>query len=218
MVSSSSPASSSIVSPDAITLSPDSKKIFAYFAEWSIYDRQFNPDMIQANKITHLMYAFMVPNPSQSDFDVLTAHNPHPIKPYLNTLPEGTLTTHDVWAARQKTFDGHNGIIGYLQHLKLKYPHLKIIISVGGWTMSWNFSHIAANPVTRSTFARSTAAFLTKHGFDGVDIDWEYVGVKGADYNFVDPVNDPPNFIKLLAEIRMEFDKVFEIILGSITS
>lgn len=61
-----------------------------------------------------------------------------------------------------------------LQHLKKKHPHLKTMISVGGWTWSKNFSNAAASEDSRVKFAESVRRFILENGFDGVDLDWEY--------------------------------------------
>ena len=92
-----------------------------------------------------------------------------------------------------------------LRTLKEKHPHLKTLISVGGWTDSTGFYETARTPASRETFARSAAAFAKQHGFDGVDIDWEYPGGGGADKGLGSP-HDTPNFTALLGELRKQLD------------
>src|SRR5688500_10221178 len=92
-----------------------------------------------------------------------------------------------------------------LRELKEKHPHLKTLISVGGWTDSGGFYDTARTPETRETFARSAAAFAKRHGFDGVDIDWEYPGGGGHDKGKGGP-EDTKNFTALLAELRKHLD------------
>jgi len=58
---------------------------------------------------------------------------------------------------------------------------VKILMSVGGWTFSQNFSDVARTPEARERFARSCVAFMERHGFDGIDLDWEYPGGDGWD-------------------------------------
>ena len=117
------------------------KVVFGYFSEWSIYDRQFSVDMIRAKQLTHIVYAFMLPNPSQTDFNTLSSNYPFPPKPYYNppTIPEGKITYHDEYAATQN--------ISKLKTLKSMYPSIKILISIGGWTLSWTLSKVVADPV-----------------------------------------------------------------------
>src|SRR5689334_4236205 len=57
-----------------------------------------------------------------------------------------------------------------LRELKRKYPQIRTLISVGGWGGSSPFSDMAFTEAGRKTFAESCAAFVNKHGFDGVDI------------------------------------------------
>jgi GH18 family chitinase len=202
LASSSPPAAN--ISP--ISVNQSAKKIFGYFPEWGIYSKEFTVDKIPAEKITHLMYAFMVAQPSKADYDLLKANYAFPINPYNESIPEGTLTTHDKWAALEKPNGGYLGNIGALKALKAKYPHLKVIISVGGWSLSWNLSKIIGNPSLRTRLIQSATEFIVAHGFDGLDLDWEFVGVKGPAYNYVDEVNDGMNLLKFMKELRAEFD------------
>lgn len=62
-----------------------------------------------------------------------------------------------------------------ITELKTKNPQLKVVLSVGGWTLSKNFSDIAANPRSREQFALSAKQLMLKYKeLDGIDIDWEY--------------------------------------------
>ncbi len=65
-----------------------------------------------------------------------------------------------------------------LNDLKKKYPALKVLISIGGWESSGNFSTVAANANTRKIFAQQCINFCKRYNFDGVDIDWEFPGFK----------------------------------------
>src|SRR5206468_11387041 len=65
--------------------------------------------------------------------------------------------------------------------LKQKHPQLRTLISIGGWGGSGEFSDVALTDASRATFAASCAVFVSRHGFDGVDIDWEYPVSGGPD-------------------------------------
>ncbi len=61
-----------------------------------------------------------------------------------------------------------------LQALKVRYPQLKTLISVGGGGTSAAFSQAAATDESRGRLVQSCVAFMQAHGFDGIDLDWEY--------------------------------------------
>jgi len=175
-------------------------KIFGYYSEWSIYSRKFFVENIPVNNLTHIVYAFMLPNPSQTDYDILKNNNistPLPYRPPPG-VPEGTLVFHDEYA-------GNKNIVK-LKKLKQDNPHIKIIISIGGWSLSWTFSKIAADITLRKNFIKSSVNFIIQHDFDGIDIDWEFVGKQGIGFNYVDKINDKPNFLQMLKEFREEMD------------
>ncbi|WP_062350191.1 glycosyl hydrolase family 18 protein [Bacillus kwashiorkori] len=93
-----------------------------------------------------------------------------------------------------------------LKALKKKYPHLKTMLSVGGWGGSANFSEAASTEENRTTFANSIAEFLVKYGFDGIDLDWEYPVTGGGTGTKPNPA-DKENFPLLLAKIREVLDE-----------
>jgi chitinase len=92
-----------------------------------------------------------------------------------------------------------------LRELKQQQPHLKTLISVGGWSGSKNFSDAALTPESRARFADSGVAFMRRHGFDGIDIDWEFPVAGGMAGNIVRP-DDKPNFTLLLQALRERLD------------
>jgi chitinase len=108
-----------------------------------------------------------------------------------------------------------------LKKLKAHYPNVKVIISLGGWTWSKNFSAAAATDAGRKQlvsscvgqFIRGDLPVVDGRGgvgaakgiFDGIDIDWEFPGGGGQPYNSASP-NDKHNFTLLMAEFRAQLD------------
>jgi chitinase len=92
-----------------------------------------------------------------------------------------------------------------LNGLKQQNPNLKILVSVGGWTWSKNFSDASLTRQSRKIFIDSAVDFVTKYDLDGLDIDWEYPGLKGDDNKF--RAEDKENYTLLLKELRLRFNR-----------
>ncbi len=92
-----------------------------------------------------------------------------------------------------------------LTALKRKNPQLKILLSVGGWGWSKYFSNAALTAQTRKLFCESALALVREHRLDGLDIDWEYPGNKGAG-NVCRP-EDRTNFTLLLRDLRSHMNR-----------
>jgi GH18 family chitinase len=146
------------------------KKVVGYYAQWAIYARDFNVPKIDGSKLTHLNYSFY-----GTEFDAAHPENTklHCLDTYADfEHMEGGIP----WDAPVK------GNFYDLMKLKEKYPHLKILISVGGWTKGQDLSPIAASPIARNALAADMAKFLVTYPFiDGFDIDWEYPLSGGTD-------------------------------------
>ena len=94
-----------------------------------------------------------------------------------------------------------------LNKLKLINPDLKIVISIGGWAWSENFSDAVLTESSRKKFAKSSVDILREYDLDGVDIDWEYPGMKGEEGNIYRP-EDKENFTLMFKAIREELDQL----------
>lgn len=95
-----------------------------------------------------------------------------------------------------------------LNKLKKVNPELKILISIGGWTWSGNFSDATLTPSSRKKFAKTSVEIVANYNLDGVDIDWEYPGLIGD--NNVHRPEDKQNYTLMFEEIRKELDKLSE--------
>ena len=163
---------------------PDEKRIVGYWIEWGIYGSNYQPMDTPFEKLTHLNYAFAKIN------------------------PDYTIAPFDTYAATDKNYPGDTwdqslrGCYNQINNVhKRQHPHLKTLISIGGWTLSGLFSDAALTDSRRTIFADSCVEFLRTYGFDGIDIDWEYPCGGGLDANVARP-EDKQNFTLLLAKIR----------------
>jgi chitinase len=94
----------------------------------------------------------------------------------------------------------------YLAGLKKINPDLKIMISIGGWTWSGNFSDAVLSDTSRQAFAASALAIVQKYNLDGVDIDWEYPAMNGNG-NIHRP-EDKENYTLMFQALRQDLDQL----------
>lgn len=211
-------AATSIDSEDSISASDSEgdsgKRIVGYFAQWGIYGRDYQVADIPADKLTHINYAFVgIDGATLTVKSVDEYADFQKVCPAENGLPAQTWTESEQYMA---------GSFGRLGQLKAQYPHLKVLISVGGWTLSTFFSDVALTDASRSKFAKSCVEMVAKYGFDGVDLDWEYP-VQGGLPQCPDVPNesisfwtektcqkyrpqDKENYVLLLKELREQLD------------
>jgi chitinase len=157
-----------------------SLKVIGYYADWTA--TKYPLADIPADKLTHVNYAFGKIGPD-------------------NRL------TWNASVAVEKVYPGDctdpgcaHGLFNQITLLKQKNPHLKFLISVGGWTDSGPFYEMAAAEPSRQTFAQSCADFLkTYPQFDGIDIDWEHPVSGGLQPGHP---RDARNYVLLLASLR----------------
>ncbi|KAI1169388.1 glycoside hydrolase family 18 protein [Nemania serpens] len=82
----------------------------------------------------------------------------------------------------------------------------KMCLAVGGWGLSAGYSAGQKTEATRALFAKNVAAALDAHGYDCVDVDWEYPGGNGEDYKKnpnsgkVDEINNYPLLLRAIKD------------------
>ena len=196
-------------------------RVVGYFLEWGIYGRGYRVKDVatsgSAAKLTAINYAFG------------------------NVAPDGAggiaCKLGDEWADYQVPWTAEQSVTGteitwprpilgnfqQLQALKERYPNVKVLISLGGWTWSRYFSDAALTPASRERFVSSCIDLFIKGNlpdpgwggmggpgaaagvFDGIDLDWEWPGSDGNVGNVIRP-EDKANFTLLAAEFRRQLD------------
>ncbi|MDM7853857.1 glycoside hydrolase family 18 protein [Cellulomonas alba] len=205
--------------------SPDvpSKVVSAYYADWDVYGRGYFVKDIPVTKLNVIQYAFGVPGRDPST-GAPTCSVLDPWADYQQVYWTGDNTVDGV-ADNPDDPDQHLfGNFNQLRKLKAANPHLKVEISLGGWTKSTWFSTLASTPALRQAFVSSCIDTFIKGDlpgggwpagaggtgaaaglFDGIDLDWEYpTQVAGGNEN-VGPA-DRHNATLLAAEFRKQLD------------
>ncbi|XP_064487409.1 chitinase-like protein 4 [Ornithodoros turicata] len=139
----------------------------------------------------------------------------------INDIP-GTYCTHLLYYKAGVTSDGSlyskNPVIdetyrGYKMASELKniYPHLKVLLAVGGGPHledTVRFSHMSSNLNRTRAFADRAYWWLVNQAFDGLHIDWRY---PGGDCG---KPSDKKNYLRLVETLRERFGSRFLITVG----
>ena len=204
-----------------------------YFTQWGVYGRAFQAKQLDvsgaADDLSHINYAFG--NIHYQTLQCFIANKAQ------GTGPNGSDGAGDAWADFGMGYTAENSVAGIadtwdqplagsfnqLKQLKAKHPQLKVLLSIGGWTWSKNFSAAAATAASRTTLVSSCIDLYIKGNlpmidgrggpgaaagvFDGIDLDWEWPGsLNGLEGNIVDVENDRANFKALIEEFRTQLD------------
>jgi len=183
--------STQLATCDALTTAqasaPGNKVVVSYFTNWAQYRQgtcKFDTTTINGNIFTHINFAFAKLN---STFDAV------PVE----------------WNDVTEPLNGVSfGNYDQITSLKVRYPHLKVIISFGGWNFnamsdtSSLFPTMVSTAANRAKFIASAMAYTRTYNFDGVDIDWEYPAWAPQGGS---PA-DKPNFTSFLKEFRAAID------------
>jgi len=147
----------------AQTPAASSKRLLGYYPEWSKYN---NPPYVYSA--------------DQIPYNQLT-HIAHAFV-LLDSKADGTLSVPQ----------------GFVELALIRKAHaagVKVLLSIGGGDgiEGPRFNRMARVEANRQRFVRNVHRFLTKHGYDGVDVDWEIPNAR-----------DSSNCTTLMQELRNE--------------
>ena len=193
------------------------KVVGSYFVEWGVYGRQFPLDKVPTKNLTHILYGFTPICGGDGINDSLKEIEGsfQALQRACSGREDFKVAIHDPWAALQMPQLGVSGHadpykdnFGQLMALKQAQPEITILPSIGGWTLSDPF-YFLDDRVKRDRFVASVKEFLqTWKFFDGVDIDWEFPGGKGANPDLGDPATDGATYVILMKELRAMLDEL----------
>eukprot|EP00095_Tigriopus_kingsejongensis_P010971 maker-scaffold270_size230592-snap-gene-1.18 protein:Tk10971 transcript:maker-scaffold270_size230592-snap-gene-1.18-mRNA-1 annotation:"hypothetical protein DAPPUDRAFT_232075" len=160
------------------------KPVVCYFGAWSVYRwsyGKFDVESIDPFICTHIIFTFAGLHPEK--------HTIMSLDPYNDFYDNWGLGAYDRFTA-----------------LKRINPNLKTLLAIGGWNEgSTKYSDMVKDPASRAIFVESCVEMLLAHGFDGMDLDWEYPG--GRDDSPGYPDIDKDNFSALLREVKAAFSE-----------
>lgn len=187
------------------------KQLIGDFTQWGIYSGFFEKNLVTNGEINHL---------TEIDYA------------FSNIAPDGTCTSGDTWADYQRPFAATESVTGVadspdqalfgnfnqLRELKAAHPGIKIVMGIGGFSWSGQFSGLAETAAGRQKFVQSCIDQYIKGDipglpagaaagiFDGISVDWEYPDEPGAGNPF--GPQDTPDFTALMAEFHSQLATV----------
>lgn len=186
------------------------KKFSVFYPYWLKFgSRNFHVKDLPIDQIPEVMYAFL-----NVDKDGCLTHinSDADYRKRITSEQEGI-----------KPLDSYNsnnnyyGNFGQFNKLKQQGKQFNLIIGVGGWGNSQNFSSVVGKSSSRNNFVKSLSTFLSKYTiFCGIALYWEYLSNDGVNYGAEGNganKSDVTNLVLLLKQLRAEKDKNFRIYL-----
>jgi GH18 family chitinase len=133
------------------------RRIVAYVPEWYGTNSHPDPSTIPWNQITHINVAFAG----------------------IDKTNNAAFWT-DYQQADMAASDYDTTVPPLVSFANTNHPGVAVMLSIGGWTLSYRFSQAVQDAAHRTALVNSSIALMQKFGFDGLDFDWEYPGALGS--------------------------------------
>lgn len=164
------------------------KEIIGYYASWQMYHRGgvVVPESIDYSRYSIMNYSFFQPDTNGIIFGT---------DPWADSL---LLRGRINWGKPQPAYYPNTSLVDFA-HLW----GVKLMVSIGGWTLSETFPGIAADSAKTAKFASECVRVIRDYQFDGIDIDWEYPCYEPHSGR---PETDKQGFTNLMRAIRDSID------------
>lgn len=196
----------------------------AYVPEWWMWNCVDTPKQGQCftrmnwGRYTEVLYSFLFLQPPKSEWDTfLSNFNKEmgflPNVFYNSAVSDGGIRAFDEGVAFSTQIGGSSGLLRYMQQEAVAAGS-KFGISIGGWSLSWNFGTVAGTPTQLANFVSSTVKFVREYKVDVIDIDWEspqcrmgVSGINGACVSFMESyVDDDERMYTMFKSLRKGLD------------
>ncbi|MGL4970651.1 MAG: glycosyl hydrolase family 18 protein, partial [Cetobacterium sp.] len=202
---------------------PMEKMHITYTPEWGKWGgRKYTPKISPWNKISHMQYAFVDVIPDYTGSFFTDKDDISHLKRSAADAPNGTnlKVSPNIFdpGAAFSAYGGTNAFMTEYNEMSRKYPYVKPIASLGGWSRS-AFFRDAAQPNNMAHFVQRCIDFIREFNMVGIDIDWEFP-CNRRDGDLVDSPNDLGSpraaddeeflFTNLMQALRVALDKAGE--------
>ncbi|KMY91489.1 probable chitinase 10 [Drosophila simulans] len=153
-------------------------KVVCYFTNWAWYrpsQGKYVPEDIDANLCTHIIYGFAVLDSKSL-----------------------TIKTLDSWTDIDNRF--------YERVVEYKQRGLRVMLAIGGWndSLGSKYARLVLDSQSRSRFVESVISFVEQHGFEGLDLAWEFPVCWQANCDRGNPT-EKDGFVALVKELSEAF-------------
>ncbi len=209
----------------------DKKQIIVYFANWNLgkKDAAHGGEVasIPWEKVTFVNHAFWAVAPADGSAETSFARRDKGLPPrssfhIVSMRPDNDYENKEPSELNPAFPKNHFAQYGFYAE---RYPHVNIMLSIGGWARCGYFSEMAYTREGRESFIQSCVDMIRQYPWiSGIDIDWEYpacttAGERPADPNAGDgdegcpiwgtPKEDNRNFASLLKELKTALEDNF---------
>ncbi len=169
------------------------KEIIGYFPNWHHWKTHlYTPKHFDFSKYTIINYSFMSPDKDGN----IVQNDPFTDSWFL----EGEIDWENTVDPDKPAYVPYTNMVDQCHAVGTK-----VMMSLGGWTLSTEFPIVADDPAKRTHFAEECVRICEKWNLDGIDLDWEFPGASPGN-GTIHNVNDTKNFNLMIDEIRDSLD------------
>lgn len=212
-------------------MSTGEKQIIVYFADWNLgkkpASRGGEAASIPWDRVTYVNHAFWAVRPAEDEGETSFARRDRGAAPRSRFTIVSMRPENDYGNQEPSEIDPSMPRNHFAQYERFsrQYPHVNIMLSIGGWARCGYFSEMAYTAEGRRSFVSGCIDLIRKYPWiGGIDIDWEYPGCTTAGERLPDPdaddgdegcpiwgtvEEDGANFALLLAELRAALTEEF---------